>query len=73
MLPVYGLPPGNLPPHPALRGHLPPWGKAKAFLWCCQIRNFVLPNAENRAIIHTSTLDIHEGLHIFAGTGRINV
>ena len=27
MLPVYGLPPGNLPPHPALRGHLPPWGK----------------------------------------------
>ena len=73
MLPVYGLPPGNLPPHPALRGHLPPWGKAKALLPCCQIRNFVLPNAENRAIIHTLTLDIHEELHIFAGTGSINV
>ena len=40
---------------------------------CCQIRNFVLPNAENSAIIHTLTLDIHEGLHIFAGTGSINV
>ena len=73
MLPVYGLPPGNLPPHPALRGHLPPWGKAKAFLRCCQIRNFVLPNAENRAIIHTSAPDIHEELHIFAGVGSINV
>ena len=73
MLPVYGLPPGNLPPHPALRGHLPPWGKAKAFLLCCQIRNFVLLNAENRAIIHTSTPNIHERLHIFAGAGSINV
>ena len=73
MLPVYGLPPGNLPPHPALRGHLPPWGKAKALLLCCQIRNFVLPNAENRAIIQMPTLDIHEGLHIFAGIRSINV
>jgi hypothetical protein len=44
-----------------------------ALFQCCQIRNFVLPNAENRAIIHTSTLDIHEGLHIFAGVGSINV
>ena len=73
MLPVYGLPPGNLPPHPALRGHLPPGGTAKNLLLCCKVRNFVLPNAENRAIIHTLTLDIHEGLHNFAGAGSINV
>ena len=73
MLPVYGLPPGNLPTHPAQRGHIHPWGKAKALLWSSKLRNFELPNAENRAIIHTSTLDIHEGLHIFAGTGSINV
>ena len=72
MLPVYGLPPGNLPLiRPA--GHLPPWGKAKNLLLRCQIRNFVLLDSENRAIIHTLTLDIHEGLHIFAGTGCINV
>ena len=76
MLPVYGLPPGNLPLiRPA--GHLPPRGKAgglsRQYRMCCENCNFVLLIAGNCAIIPVSVLCIHTCLYIFAGTGSINV